>query len=178
MSTGTVAAPLAAPAWADTRRELGGLPGDPRSLNIAHAAVDRHALGPCCDQLAIRWLGKRHEVHDYSYGRLRTLTNQFANVLDLLGVVPGGRVFALLGRIPELYVTALGTLKHRAVFCPLFSAFGAEPIKARLTIGQAKVLVTTESLYVRKVAMLRAMLPDLEHIVLVGDDDQTTTRGP
>ncbi len=44
---------------------------------------------------------------------------------------------------PELYVAALGTLKNRSVFCPLFSAFGPEPIRARLTIGQARVLVTT-----------------------------------
>ena len=63
----------------------------------------------------------------------------------------GDRVFALAGRIPELYVAALGTLKHRSVFCPLFSAFGPEPIRARLSIGGARVLVTTESLYKRKV---------------------------
>ncbi|HUL01753.1 MAG TPA: acetate--CoA ligase [Gemmatimonadales bacterium] len=157
-------------SWDDARAELSGLPGDPTSLNIAHEAVDRHAAGPDRDQLAIRWLGKRREVRDYTYGQLRHLTNQFANVLERLGVAKGDRVYALLGRTPELYVTALGTLKHRAVFCPLFSAFGPEPIRARLAIGDARVLVTTESLYARKVAALRAALPHLEHVVLVGDE--------
>ena len=161
-------------SWEEARRDLAGLPGDPRSLNIAYEAVGRHAAGPRRDQLALRWLGKRGEVLDFTYGRLDQLTNQFANVLQLLGVVAGDRVYALMGRIPELYMAALGTLKHRAVFCPLFSAFGPDPIKARLTIGRARVLVTTESLYLRKVAPLRATLPDLEHVVIVGDTHEHT----
>jgi acetyl-CoA synthetase len=55
------------------------------------------------------------------------------------------------------------------VFCPLFSAFGPEPIRARMAIGRARVLVTTEALYHRKVAPLRASLPDLAHVLLVGE---------
>ncbi|HLK09791.1 MAG TPA: acetate--CoA ligase, partial [Candidatus Binatia bacterium] len=109
------------------------------------------------------------------YGALRELTNRFANVLRGLGVVPGDRVYALAGRIPELYVAALGTLKQRAVFCPLFSAFGPEPIRARLRIGGARVLVTTDTLYERKVAALRPTLPDLAHVVLVGDERRPTS---
>lgn len=37
-------------------------------------------------------------------------------------------VFVLAGRIPELYLAILGALKARCVVCPLFSAFGPEPI--------------------------------------------------
>jgi acyl-coenzyme A synthetase/AMP-(fatty) acid ligase len=36
----------------------------------------------------------------------------FANMLSGLGVGQGDRVFSLLGRVPELYVAALGTLKN------------------------------------------------------------------
>ena len=160
-------------SWEAARRELGGLPGG-RGLNIAHEAVDRHAAGPQRDHLALRWLGKRGEVEDYTYGRLEELTNRFANVLAGLGVAKGDRVYALAGRVPELYVAALGTLKSRAVFCPLFSAFGPEPVRTRLGIGRARVLVTTASLYERKVAPLRSALPHLEHVLLVGDDRQPT----
>jgi long-subunit acyl-CoA synthetase (AMP-forming) len=71
-------------------------------------------------------------------------TNQFANFLRSLGVGKGDRVFALMGRTPELYVVALGSLKNLSVFSPLFSAFGPEPIHARLSLGEGKVLVTTE----------------------------------
>jgi acetyl-CoA synthetase len=159
-------------SWAEARRELAGLPGG--GLNIAHEAIDRHASGPRRDHLALRWLGRHGEVEDYTYGRLQELTNRFANALAGLGVAKGDRVYALAGRLPELYVSALGTLKHRSVFCPLFSAFGPEPIRARLAIGQARVLVTTAALYERKVAPLRAALPHLEHVLLVGDDRQLT----
>jgi acetyl-CoA synthetase len=160
-------------SWTAARAQLDGLPGG-RGLNIAHEAVDRHAAGPRRDHVALRWLGKRGEVHDYTYADLCARSNRFANVLRGLGVARGDRVYVLAGRIPELYVAALGTLKHRAVFCPLFSAFGPEPIRTRLAIGQARVLVTTESLYRRKVEGLRASLPGLEHVVLVGDDHQAT----
>jgi acetyl-CoA synthetase len=160
-------------SWEDARKELDGLPGR-AGLNIAYEAVDRHANTARRDHLAIRWLGKNGEVQDYTYGRLRELTNRFANLLKDLGVQRGDRVYVLAGRIPELYIAALGTLKHRSVFCPLFSAFGPEPIRARLTIGGAKVLVTTESLYERKVKALRPSLPSLEHVLLIGDEHQPT----
>jgi acetyl-CoA synthetase len=159
-------------SWAAARRELSGLPGA-RGLNIAYEAVDRHAAGPLAARLALRWLGKRGEVRDYTYRDLGALTSRFANVLSSLGVTKGDRVYALAGRIPELYVAALGTLKHGSVFCPLFSAFGPEPIRARLAIGQARVLVTTAALYERKVAGLRAALPRLEHVVVVGEAGAT-----
>jgi acetyl-CoA synthetase len=162
-------------SWERALRELDQLP-EGKGLNIAHEAVDRHAKGLRRDHLAIRWLGKHGETEDYTYGQLQVLTNRFANVLQNLGVEKGDRVYVLAGRIPELYVAALGTLKHRAVFCPLFSAFGPEPIRSRLNIGQAKVLVTTQSLYERKVKSIRSSVPTLKQIILLGDDRQRTNR--
>ncbi|WDT80411.1 MAG: AMP-binding protein [Candidatus Manganitrophus sp.] len=81
---------------------------------------------------------------------------------------------SLAGRIPELYIAALGTLKKRSLFWPLFSAFGPEPIAARMAIGGARVLVTTDALYRRKVAGLRDLLPDLEQVILVGEEGKPT----
>ncbi|MGZ4137378.1 MAG: acetate--CoA ligase [Actinomycetota bacterium] len=155
-------------SWTLARRELDGLPGG-RGLNIAHEAVDRHAAGANARRVAIRWLGRGGEVRDFTYAELRTSTNRFANVLRRLGIGPGERVFALCGRIPPLYLTALGTLKNRSVFAPLFSAFGPEPIQQRLQMGDARVLVTTDALYRRKVEALRTSLPSLEHVLLVAD---------
>jgi acetyl-CoA synthetase len=153
-------------SWEGARRALDGLPGG--GLNIAHEAVDRHAAGPLRDRLALRWLGKRGEVRDFTYGQLCSLSNRFANVLRRLGVAKGERVFVLAGRIPELYIAALGTLKNASVFCPLFSAFGPEPIRQRMNIGDGRVLVTTAALYKRKVAELRPALPGLRHVLLAG----------
>jgi acetyl-CoA synthetase len=91
-------------------------------------------------------------------------------VLVELGVQKGERVFVLAGRIPELYVAAFGTLKNGSVFCPLFSAFGPEPVYERLSIGEARAVVTTEKLYRRKLAGLRGRLPELKHVLLTDAD--------
>ena len=123
--------------WASARSKLSGLPNG-RGLNMAHEAVDRHAAGPLANRIAIRWLGKSGERVDLTYARLAELSGRFAGALEALDVKRGDRVFVLSGRLPELYVAALGALKRGAVFCPLFSAFGPEPIRARMAKGGAR----------------------------------------
>jgi acetyl-CoA synthetase len=153
--------------WAQARAELDGLPGD-RGLNVAHEAVDRHATGARADVVAFRWLDRRGGVRSCTYAELAAMTSRFAGALAELGIGKGDVVCVLAGRVPELYVAALGTLKIRGVFCPLFSAFGPEPIRTRMTLARAKALVTTRALYERKVAALRADLPDLESVIVTG----------
>ncbi len=126
-------------SWDMARKWLARTPAG--GLNIAHEAVDRHTLGAHGARIAMRWLGKHGEVREYSYQQLRAQSARFANGLASLGVGAGDTVAALTGRLPELYIAALGALRHRAVFCPLFSAFGPEPLHARLSRG--RVLVTT-----------------------------------
>jgi acetyl-CoA synthetase len=152
--------------WSQARAELDGLPGG-RGLNIAHEAVDRHADGAAGQRAALRFVDRRGQRRDLTYADLRAATSRFANVLDRLGVGAGETVFNLTGRIPDLYVAAMGTLKHRSVFSPLFSAFGPEPIRQRLELGDARVLLTTERLYRRKVEKIRDQVPGLAHVLLV-----------
>ncbi|MCC0026048.1 MAG: acetate--CoA ligase [Brucellaceae bacterium] len=151
--------------WDDARALLDGLPGG--GLNIAHEAVTRHVLHGHGDTVAIRWLSKTGERKDITYGELDTATNRFANVLRRLGIGRGERVFSLLGRVPALYVCALGTLKAGCVYSPLFSAFGPEPVQSRMEIAAGSVLVTSKALYKRKIAPIRDRLPFLKAILLV-----------
>jgi len=151
-------------SWTRARALLDGLPDG--GLNIAHEAVDRHLRAGRGDKLALRWIGRDDRIRDYTYSALGAATNRFADVLARRGVTKGDRVFSLLGRIPELYFAALGTLKNGSVFSPLFSAFGPEPIKARMSIGNAKVLVTSEAFYRRKIEPWRNELASLEHVFL------------
>jgi acetyl-CoA synthetase len=152
--------------WSKARTLLDGLPGG--GLNIAHEAVDRHVAAGRGNKTAIRWIGKDDRVEELSYADLAAFIARFANVLAALGIGRGDRVFSLLGRVPALYASALGTLKAGAVFSPLFSAFGPEPVQARMGIGEGRVLVTTEALYRKKVMPVRARLPKLEQVLLVG----------
>jgi len=152
-------------SWDGVRRELTGLP-EGGGVNIAHEAVDRHADGALRERVAIRCLGKDGRFVDLTYGGLKERSNRFANLLRTLGVSKGERVFCLTGRIPALYSVFFGTLKNVSVFCPLFSAFGPEPIFQRLDRGNARVLVTTERQYRKKVAPLLERLPELGHVLL------------
>jgi acetyl-CoA synthetase len=59
---------------------------------------------------------RRHDqVTALSYRQLRDLTGRFADGLRRLGVGRTERVFTLLGRVPKLYVAALGTLEAGCV---------------------------------------------------------------
>jgi acetyl-CoA synthetase len=150
-------------SWAEIDNELNG---SIEGLNIADIAIDRHANSDRSDHIAMRFLAKDWSVKDFTYRDLKNQTNQFANVLKTLRVTKGDRVFVLAGRIPSLYIAALGTLKNRSVFCPLFSAFGPEPVYQRMDRGDAKVLVTTQAFYKQKISALRSRLPTLQHILL------------
>jgi len=155
-------------SWDSVREQLTGRAGG--GINIGFAAVDRHLDTPVRDRVALRFLSRKDSERSITYAELARLTNRFANVLRGLGVGNGDRLFLLAGRVPELYVAALGALKSGAVVSPLFSAFGPEPIRTRLGLGAGKVLVTTEPLFRRKVAGILDSLPQLEHILLIGHD--------
>ncbi|CAM2885418.1 acetate--CoA ligase [Flavobacterium frigoris] len=152
-------------SWKYCARELSGLP-DGKGLNIAHEAVDRHAQNHLKDTVALRFIKKDRSTEDFTYSDLKIQSSKFANVLKKLKVKKGERVFSLTGRIPELYITALGTLKYTAVFCPLFSVFGPEPIYQRVSKGDVTLLVTTSKLYEKKVKQLVERLPSLQYIIL------------
>ncbi|MFI1169360.1 acetate--CoA ligase [Streptomyces sp. NPDC020801] len=155
-------------SWPGARARLDGLPGG-RGLNIAHEAVDRHAAGARASATALRCVGRDDSVTTVTYAELARATARFANVLRTLGIGRGDRVVTLLGRCPELYTVVLGTLKNTAVLCPLFSAFGPDPVAQRLRLSEARVLVTTAELYRRKVAGQRDGLPGLRHVLIVGE---------
>ncbi|MES2237782.1 MAG: acetate--CoA ligase [Pseudomonadota bacterium] len=155
--------------WEAARTELPG-----GGLNIAWETVERHTTGALRDKTAFRFLSATAPPRDLSYGDLSRLTNRFANVLRKLGVAKGERLFILAGRIPELYIAMLGSLKNGTVVSPLFSAFGPEPIATRVNLGQCKVLVTTDFLYQRKIEKWRETMPSLEHVLLIAEDDGQT----
>jgi acetyl-CoA synthetase len=152
--------------WEDARRDLAGMP-DGGGINIAHEAVDRHVIDGNGERIAIRWIGSGGNQRDISYRELTQSASRFANALKDLGLGPGDRVFSLLGRVPQLHIAALGTWKLRAVFCPLFSAFGPEPVKARMLIAKPVAVVTTSRLFARKIAPVLAELPFLKHVILI-----------
>ncbi|WP_028669259.1 acetate--CoA ligase [Saccharospirillum impatiens] len=155
------------------------LPAEADSINIAAIALDRHQQSAKKDQVALRFLSKDPTAlpEDITYLGLWQRANQFANVMTSLGLQKGDRVFCLCGRTPDLYMAIMGTLKAGCVFSPLFSAFGPEPIRARMEIGNATAIVTTTRLYKKKLADWITELPSLRYVLLLDspEDPELTT---
>lgn len=155
--------------WEAIEGNFAGLPSG--GLNIAYEAIDRHAEGLRGDKTALLWLGENGERKSYTFLDMKKQTAKFANVLSSLGIGKGDRVFTLSTRLPQLYIAAIGILKNRSVLCPLFSQFGPEPILQRMQRGDAKVLLTTQALFDKKVRPLLGQLPQLEYVLLIDASD-------
>ena len=162
-------------SWSHFLNELEH-PDHSHSLNLAWAAIDRHAEGKRASHTALRWVKKNGEAENYSYWDLKILTSRFANMLEILRIQKEEKVFSLLGRVPELYITALGTLKKNAVFCPLFSVFGPEPVFQRLLKGEASVVVTTTDLYRKKIESSISQLPYLKYVLLIDANEDISKK--
>lgn len=162
-------------SWGIVARELDGLPNG-KGLNIAHEAVDRHAQTHLKNTVALRFIRKDNRLQEFTYTELQKQTSKFANVLQKLKIQKGERVFSFAGRIPELYITALGTLKYTAVFCPLFSIFGPEPAYQRISKGDAAVLVTTTLLFEQKIKQILEKLPSLRYIILTDATEHVSEK--
>jgi acetyl-CoA synthetase len=156
-------------SWTQATAELAGLP-DGRGLNIAYEAVDRHVAEGHGTRVALRLLPRQGRPRDITYAELAARTNRCAAMLAQHGLEQGETVALLLGRGLDFVVAALGVLKAGGVICPLFPVLGPEPIRARLSLSGAGILITTPDLFERKIRPLRHLLPELE-TVLVTDPE-------
>ncbi|TAJ20708.1 MAG: acetate--CoA ligase [Dehalococcoidia bacterium] len=158
--------------WATERRTFSwdeqwkGIDRPGGMLNKAYECVDRHANGARANKTAIIWQSAAGEIERYSYLDFKKQSNKAANALRSLGIKKGERVFILADRIPELYFAVFGTLKIGAITAPLFSAFGPEPIKERVSRAEGCTIITTPKL-LPKVNEIRSQLPSLRHVIVI-----------
>jgi acetyl-CoA synthetase len=108
-------------------------------LNVCYECCDRYAGS---NKPALFWESKDGRSATYTFDELQAFSAQFANFLLEQGIGPGDRVAALLPRIPELFVVALGTWRAGAVYQTLFTAFGPKAIEYRLERSGASLVVT------------------------------------
>lgn len=152
-------------AWAGIRKDLEGPSG--HLGNITAWTLTRHVGAGAGDRIALRWRPRSGPTVSYSYADLDRAVSRFASGLVREGLQPGDTVGILAGRIPELLVALLGSMRAGAVPTVLFSSFGPDPVRRRLARGRARLLVTTARLYRDKVAPVRASLPDLVKVLTV-----------
>jgi acetyl-CoA synthetase len=113
--------------------------GDKERFNIAHECIDRHPdRAP-----ALRIKHENGNSESHTFGELKKLTSQFANLLETMGIRPEDRVALLLFPSLEFYTAMLGTFRRGSVVVPCFPLFGPEAVAFRLEKSRAKVLITS-----------------------------------
>ncbi len=99
-------------------------------------------------------------AHSYSYGALKRLSNQLANLLKSRGIQQGDRVGILMPQRPETAFAHIAALKLGGISIPLFVLFGEEALEYRLKDSGAKAVITDES-GAAKIEKIHGGLPDL-----------------
>ncbi|MGE3538707.1 MAG: acyl-CoA synthetase [Candidatus Tectimicrobiota bacterium] len=136
----------------------------PRRFNIALATCDRHAAD--AQRVAMLFENDSGQVSSHTFAEFRARSNQLAQALRDLGVVPGERLAIILSQRPETAVAHLAAYKLGAIALPLSTLFGPEALEYRLhDAGAAVVITDTESL--ERLLGVRANLPALRHIICV-----------
>lgn len=135
-------------------------------INLAVAALARHARER--SRLALVWEAADGRRESYTFFDLDRLSNRIANALEKIGVESGDRVFTLLGRTPALYAVLPAILKLGATAGALFTEFGPEAIRQRLADAGARVVIT-DTANAPKLGSILASLPNLAHIIIVGE---------
>jgi acetyl-CoA synthetase len=143
--------------------------------NIVHNAVDRHIKTWRKNKLAIIWEGENGDKVTMSYWRLWQEVNKFANILKSMGVKKGDRVMIYMGRIPELVIAMLATVKLGAVHSVVYGGFSEQALADRIEDAKSRVLVTCDGAWLRgKIIPLKDVVdaavrrsPIVEHIIVV-----------
>jgi acetyl-CoA synthetase len=119
---------------------------------------------------ALCWRGALAGRRDFSYGDLAGESDRYAGMLVAQGLKPGDTVGLMTGRRPETVMATLGIWKAGGVCCPLFVDLGPDPLAVRLAVGGVSMLIVDAHAYARAVAPIRATLPGLRHVIVLGTD--------
>jgi acetyl-CoA synthetase len=138
-------------------------------INMAYEAIDRHAESSRSEKVALYYSDSTRD-EKYTFAEMKRESNRFGNLLRSYGIGKGDRVFIFMPRTPELYFSLLGSLKVGAIVGPMFEAFMETAVKDRLEDSGAVAIITTPALLPR---ISVADLPQLKHIILVGDEIET-----
>ena len=135
----------------------------PDTFNAATYFVDRHLDEGRTGVTAIE-CGDEH-VTD---GQLAERVSRFASALRRLGSFPEQRVALILLDTPAFAYSFFGAIKAGAVAVPLNTMWKAKDYQFALNDSGARVLVISEALLPVFLAIDRAELPRLEHVIVVG----------
>lgn len=138
----------------------------PARYNIGVDICDKTA-DKTPDALALIDVGPDGQASHYTFGQLKALSNQLANLLSRT-TARGDRVGVLLPQSRHTAIAHIAALKLGAISLPLFTLFGPDALLHRLKDAGATTLITTPQ-EAEKIAAIRADLPDLRTILTTDD---------
>lgn len=142
---------------------------------ILHKAADP-ALKEATGIIAERENG---EVSRTTYGELAGQVKAFAAGLEQQGLKQGDRIGLLMTNGLEATVSMLSIAYMGAIAVPLFSGFGKDAIKSRLSACSAKALLASDGFHRRGkwvdilslIKTVREELPELESVIVHSRND-------
>lgn len=138
----------------------------PERVNIAHLCCDSWAsVTP--DRVAVIHRHPDGQREVWSYGRLKSASDALAVALAARGVGLGDRVAVLLPQHPAALITHLAAMKLGAVGLPLFTLFGEDALRYRLSDAGARAIVTDGGTLDRVMALIPD-LRDLQTVITTG----------
>jgi acyl-CoA synthetase (AMP-forming)/AMP-acid ligase II len=121
------------------------------------------------------------EVVRWNYAALRNHARWVGNALIALDVAPGDRVGILMGNRPEAISSLLGTAMVGAVAVPMSTFAPVSELAYMIETASASVVLTQSRLLSRhfgkEVVELRAEVPGLRHVAVLGEDVPPTAVG-
>lgn len=136
----------------------------PARYNIGVDICDRHAaLTP--GATAIIDVAPDGHATDYSFGDLRDLSNQLANLLATRCAI-GDRIAVLLPQCTQTATAHIAISKMGGIALPLFTLFGPEALLHRLSDAGARIVITNTK-GAADLAALRDSLPALECVLSI-----------
>lgn len=141
-----------------------------KKFNIGYQCTTLQCERGLGSKIAMRWISSKDALTDYNFSDLDKLSNRFANILAQLQIRSGDAVFTFLPKCPEQFFSFLGALKHQCIIGTLFSNFGLEALRDRLTDANAALVVTTRA-HFGKINPLISDLPELKYVILTDIDE-------
>lgn len=114
--------------------------GDRSHFNIAHECIDRHAADPA--RLAVRVAHADGRDELITFRAIADASSRIAHWLAARGVGPGDRVAVMLDPSLPFYAAMFGAMKRGAIAVPLFTLFGPDGIRLRVSDCAPRVLLT------------------------------------
>ena len=144
----------------------------PDIFNAATYFVDRHVAEGRGARVAIECGDER-----VTYGQVAERVNRFGSALRRLGIQPEQRIALILQDTPAFAYSFFGAIKAGVVPVPLNTLWRAKDYTHALRDSGARVVVISEALLREFDAIDRALLPRLEHVIIVGPSSAKASEG-